>query len=472
MKKLYFLLTLFVSILLLNNVNALEKSFAVGEALDGIAYMKYDGTNYYYRNAKAIRVSDNNNIAYCVSPFIDLEVDSEYISYDNYDSIFELTEEQWDKVKLYAYYGYGFGKHKDPKWISITQMSIWRYLYPNDKFEWIDNTNDKNIIQPYDNEVEELENLVNKHYLLPDISNHLWLSIDDEIVINDSNDVMNNYFVSSTDFKVTQGNNYLRIYAGNKTSDGRIVLLRNSNIYNNKSLYFFRSNSQSVIERGNVDPIEMDLSITVEKGSITINKYDYDNNSTINSGEAILDGAIYELFDKDMNQLDETVIKNNIGLFDNLRYGKYFIKEKSAGVGYYVDNKVYEIDINHDNLNPTIILKNNVIKSKIKITKFYGSKEQLDNNNMTPEKDIIFEIYDSNNKMIDTCLTNEDGIVEFVLSYGKYKVKQINTTENYEKVEDIEIVVDEKNNHSTDIVLYDMKIEVPNASIELSDVYV
>lgn len=472
MKRLYFLLTLFFSILLLSNVSALEKSFIAGEALDGIAYMKYDGTNYYYRNAKAIRVSDSNDIAYCISPFIDLVENIEYAGYDSYDSIFELTEEQWDRVKLYAYYGYGFGKHKEQKWISITQMSIWRYLYPNDRFEWIDNTSDKNIIQPFDKEVEELEGLVNSHYLLPNISNQLWLSIDDEFMISDSNNMLNNYIIESTDFKVTQGSNYLKIYGGDIVKSGKIVLSRNSNIYSNKSLYFFRSNSQSVIERGNIDSVKMSLGITIEKGSITINKYDSDNNSTINSGEAILDGAVYELFDENMDYLNEVIIENNVGLFEDLSYGKYFIKEKSAGLGYYVDDETYEINISHDNLNPIIILKNNVIKSKIKIIKYYGTKEQLTNNTMLPEKNIIFEIYDINDELIDTCMTDENGSAEFVLPYGKYKVKQINTTENYEKVEDIEIVVDEENSYSTEIILYDMKIEVPNASIELSDINV
>ena len=155
-----------------------------------------------------------------------------------------------------------------------------------------------------------------------------------------------------------------------------------------------------------------------------------------------------------------------------MSYGKYFIKEKSAGLGYYVDDETYEINISHDNLNPIIILKNNVIKSKIKIIKYYGTKEQLTNNTMLPEKNIIFEIYDINDELIDTCMTDENGSAEFVLPYGKYKVKQINTTENYEKVEDIEIVVDEENSYSTEIILYDMKIEVPNASIELSDINV
>ena len=178
-----------------------------------------------------------------------------------------------------------------------------------------------------------------------------------------------------------QGINYLKIYGNDKIGDGKIVLSKNSDIYNDRSLYFYRSNSQSVIERGNLDSIKLSLDVTIESGSITINKYDNDTNSDISSGEAILDGAIYELFDVDKNKITEVEINENIGVFNNLSYGKYFIKEKSAGIGYYVDDDIYEITISHENLNPILTLKNKVIKSNIKLTKYYGSKEQLNNKN-------------------------------------------------------------------------------------------
>ena len=53
-----------------------------------------------------------------------------------------------------------------------------------------------------------------------------------------------------------------------------------------------------------------------------------------------------------------------------------------------------------------------------------------------------------------------------VLPYGQYTLKQVNSTENYNKVHDIDFVVDETSNVSIYLPLYDLEIDVPDAYIE------
>ena len=53
-----------------------------------------------------------------------------------------------------------------------------------------------------------------------------------------------------------------------------------------------------------------------------------------------------------------------------------------------------------------------------------------------------------------------------ILPYGKYTIKQVNTTTNYDKVDDITIIVDERSNVSITLPLYDIEIDVPDAYIE------
>ena len=149
MKKILLIIFLFLYCV---NVNAEEKKFAGSEYLDGISYMKYDGNTHYYRNAQVIRNTKTNQIAYCVEPFTLLVNDTSYSSSSTYNSNFKINKDSWEKIKLYAYYGYGYQGHTDKKWISITQLSIWRELYPNYQFEWIDNTTSRKIIKPYENE--------------------------------------------------------------------------------------------------------------------------------------------------------------------------------------------------------------------------------------------------------------------------------------------------------------------------------
>lgn len=125
------------------------------------------------------------------------------------------------------------------------------------------------------------------------------------------------------------------------------------------------------------------------------------------------------------------------------------------GKGYNLDEKTYEITISKENPTIELILKNNVIKKKIKIEKLYG-----DNISFQSEKNIDFEIYDEKNNLIRTISTNDEGICEIELPYGKYTIKQKNTTEGYSKIEPFTIIVD--NSVNDVITLKDYKIPVPD----------
>ena len=85
---------------------------------------------------------------------------------------------------------------------------------------------------------------------------------------------------------------------------------------------------------------------------------------------------------------------------------------------------------------------------------------------MKVESGITFEFYDSNDDLVYTGITDEFGILEVVLPYGRYTIKQVTTTANYDKVDDITIIVDEKSNVSITLPLYDIEIDVPDAYIE------
>ena len=64
---------------------------------------------------------------------------------------------------------------------------------------------------------------------------------------------------------------------------------------------------------------------------------------------------------------------------------------------------------------------------------------------MAPESNVTFAIYlKSTNKKVASITTDKDGFASIKLPYGTYIVKQVNTTANYEKVKDFEIVVNEK----------------------------
>ena len=84
---------------------------------------------------------------------------------------------------------------------------------------------------------------------------------------------------------------------------------------------------------------------------------------------------------------------------------------------------------------------------------------------MKREENIIFNVYDKNDDLVFSGTTNEDGELKFELPYGEYTIKQINTTEGYNKADDYKLVVGEDNNISQTIIFNDFKVVVPNAGI-------
>lgn len=452
---------IFIFFLMLTNVYA---KFDVEKIIDEIHYEKNDGKNTYYRYAAKIVDVKTNEIVYCIEPFVDLILSDNYVGYTDYNKIFNLEEKDWEKLKLYSYYGYGYKNHTTDKWISITQLSLWRAVFPEYRFDWIDNFKNKRIIKPYDKEINELKKLVDTHYLVPSFNEKYLMGIKSTLILKDNNNVLENFEVVSSDFKYEIDGNSIKIYSDIEKT-GKIELVKAKNKYKNQTIFYYDKNSQAVVKKGNIGEIKFSFEIEVREGKILVNKVDDDTLENTPQGDASLDGAIYEIFDANMTKVKEEKVENNYIKFSNLSFGKYFIKELSAGEGYYVDPNIYEVNLDENISETEIKLSNKVVKSKVNIYKYYGNKNDYDNNKMKPEKDIFFEIYDSKNNFVIKEKTNELGIINVELPFGKYVIKQINTTNGYHKVNDYNLVIDENNNKSQDIVLFDMKIEVPNAGI-------
>ena len=99
-----------------------------------------------------------------------------------------------------------------------------------------------------------------------------------------------------------------------------------------------------------------------------------------------------------------------------------------------------------------------MIEKKVIIEKKYG-----EDNTFMQEKDIGFSIIDSNNEIIKTIITNEDGLAEITLPYGKYTISQVNSTEGYSKIEPFTIEVTDQDPLKID--LKDLRIPVPDTHI-------
>ena len=181
------------------------------------------------------------------------------------------------------------------------------------------------------------------------------------------------------------------------------------------------------------------------KGNITLTKVDaeYPDNK--------LSGAVFEVY-KDNNadgQLDDgdtfigTLTESELGIYEmnELRYGRYLVKEVEAPEGFLLDEGVYPVFIETDGMTYAVENKagigfiNAPIKGNITLTKV--DAEYPDNK----LSGAVFEVYKDNNAdgqlddgdtFIGTLTESELGIYEMnELRYGRYLVKEVEAPEGF-----------------------------------------
>lgn len=409
---------------------------------------KYDYNSHitYFQKARFFRKTNTNEFAYCIEPF---SIFNENSKYESTTTPYNLSESQIDKISKIAHFGYGYKNHTDPKWYAITQFMIWKES-ANGDYYFTDSLNG-NRIDRFNNEMNEINNLINNYNKIPNFNKEYTIISGNNLILEDN---FENIKITG-DNQILE-NNKLII---NPTKEGIYTynLVKEDNTNNKPYIFYQSSNSQNLIETGNIPIISTSFKVNVLKTEIELTKIDKDTKSIIPKGEASLDGAIYSLYDENNNLIKDLIIENNQSIINNIPLGKYYIKEKQAGIGYLLDTNIYEINITKEKTKHQVIVENKVIEKTITIEKKYG-----DNNTFKSEENISFEIYNNNYERISTITTNNLGIAQITLPYGTYTIKQVNTTDGYKKVDDINITIDNREDEL--IELKDLKIEVPNTS--------
>ena len=453
-KNIKFFLMIIICIFLIGKTtikaNAESANFYEGEYINGIYMSKYQYSTkkIYYQKARFFREAGTNKPAYCIEPF------SFFNESERYESIINptyLTQSQIDRIKKIAHFGYGYKNHEEEKWYAITQMMIWKESDPNSGRYYFTNGLNGPEIDIYQEEMNEINNLIKEYETISSaLTKDIYIAEDDKISIEINN--IENYY-SDDENIIINGN---KIESKElKEGEYEFRLYKKDIYYNSPSIFYQAANSQDLIKTGDIDNITIKLKIKVIKTKLEITKVDYDTRTTTPQGDAQLDGTTYTLYDKEKNEIDELVIENGTATIENLKFGSYFVEEKTPGEGYKKDNTTCAFTLDKNNHEAAFTLRDKVIKGDLVIEKKYGEEDNLEN-----EKNINFEIYNSKNELIETITTNEEGIARITLPYGKYKVKQINTTEGYKINEPFEVTIDDENEKI--FKLNDLKIKEEN----------
>ena len=454
MKRLIKIIILLVSVLTVLKLEVYAENysdkFIISDIIEDIYYAKEKNGSIEYRKAKFKRRVDDKKIVYCIEPFVDMVENKAYKGYDyNYESLLKISKEDWERISLLSYYGYGYPGHEAEKWYPITQLLIWKTIDKEANFYYTKTFKGQKI-DKFQEEEKELEKLVKEHNIKPSFDNNTYdVSINSKIIIEDKNNVLSKYTVAGNEDVKIDGNKLI-VNTSNEEKNITIKLQKKDNLYSFKPIIYVSDTYQNILSIGSYETIESTLNINIGSGNIIINKLDYDSKTPIPQGEASLEGTTYELYDENNILVDKIVIDiNGLGELKNLKYGDYKLIEVESGNGYNLDKKEYYFSLNESSKTINLELYNEVIKNKYKIIK-YMEKEL--------EANIIFEIYNNKNELIKEVKTNEFGEAEFELVYGTYLVKQKNTTDGFYKVDDFYIYVDEQKDEVTEYYLYDLKV--------------
>lgn len=436
-------------------------------------FMRKERPNGYkkYQQARFIRQSSDNHFIYCLQPYADIKENAQYkIEMKDYISVLNLTMEQWHRISLLAYYGYDYNEngynHSANKWYVITQLLIWRTVEPDDVMYFTDTLNGKKVKDKFADEIAELETLVANHDLTPNFNTKdINVNLGETIKLTDKNEVLKNFEIDDIKNAIASINENNLTITPTAVGNVEISFVKKATNYEMPPIVYFSDHSQNALKPGYYDPVYSQFSIKIIAGSIEIHKLDKDTNSSNAQGNAVLEGAVYEIFDTDYNLITTLVTdKNGYAKTDKILSlnKEYILKEKKASNGYLLDTEEHRFTLNDENLDISINVYEKVIERKVKIFKVLGSNKT---GVLTPEPNINFEIYlkncNSNQStnligidvdthtevnpycLITTITTDKNGYASVTLPYGTYIFRQLNTTSNYEKVQDFEIIIDE-----------------------------
>ena len=446
MKKIIFFLSSFL--LIISTVCASTQRIYVGEKIPEMYIRKIDESGKVTNKQGGFlrRVSDDAFV-YCLEPFIALIDGYEYVEYqENFLEELDISAEVWEDISLIAYYGYMYPGHTEDYWYYITQMLIWMRVAPDAQFYFTDTLGGPINEAKYQEEIQEIKYLVYKHKTLPNIDD-VTLLYGDRITIQDSNEVLNNYEVTSDNKLANISGNNIEIN-GSKLGSYNIKLVRESNNYDNVPIVYIDEDSQKVMAVGNVQDKVYEFNINVIPCNIKIIKYQ----ETLGKEYLLAEGIEFGLYDLDNNLL-ETKKTNESGeiIFSNLKIGEYKIRELTVR-DEYISIEEIPVSVSNERSEVEIKLTNELKKGKVKVIKY----KELEDKEIVLAKGVEIGLFDKDKNLIDVGITNEFGEVVFDnLVCGKYYVRELSEFVEYELDDTYyKVIVKENSEEVIDIVNY------------------
>lgn len=250
-------------------------------------------------------------------------------------------------------------------------------------------------------------------------------------------------------------------------------------LINNESLKFTIDKNSNFIDNNGEVYLEYKFENKPLLGSIQINKlgevFNYQD-GVFNYSFSNLDDVKFGLYAKDdiyMNSIlkykkdelvKEIIIKDGIGVADNIPLGEYYLKEVSVPSNYIISNIEYPIKLSQtnstDKVSTSLTIKNYLAKGSFEITKY-------DKDTKMPLSNVEIAIYNDKDILLYTGITDEDGkIVVDNLPIGKYYYQETKALDDYVIDNNKYYFEITKNDEIVNANLINEKVKVPDTGLD------
>lgn len=227
----------------------------------------------------------------------------------------------------------------------------------------------------------------------------------------------------------------------------------------------------------NPDASQQDVIWLEGYGKIQLHKVDQDTGEGIAQGDAVLEGAIYDVFLKsayrkgdgtESESYQGSMITDSAGraVSEILPLGTYFVKERQSSEGYLLDPNLYEVTISEkskaeDVFTEAIVSREKVIDRTVRVVKV-----DADTGKVIPLKNTQFRLLDEDRNPLffsiegetektDVFQTDESGEWTFPirLVYGTYYLEEVQAPNGYLKGELLEFEIRETDSEDNPLTI-------------------
>lgn len=329
-----------------------ENYFYLGDKVPDIHIIMDKNGKKVYRQFRMIYSKKNDELVYCIEPGAVLSLEN-YLDFDQYNDVFNISNEAFEKIKLIGYFGYKYNNHLDIKWYAITQYLIWKETMPENWDVYFVDDNKNRIDNMFENEINEIINLINNYKNKPAINDNYYFNINEDIEIVDDNNLIDKYSSNFSNLNIMNN----KIYINKFNEPGKYDVSLNYINYV-KPMFFYHSTGQNIFVSGSVYQDNLNFKLEITSGKVNVNECDQDTFlSSFNGGE-------YEVLDQDDEVIDTFKCDNNECISNYLPVGNLKIRVKNLSDDFEKNEHIYDVEVLNNEVSNINICS---LKKKIEI---------------------------------------------------------------------------------------------------------